>query len=165
MQETGKGHGRPLPVTAFSPNTPPPSRAWARDTEEGGAGRAGPLGKRPPTLKTRASVLAALQVQYSRYWVQPVPRMAGQGPCCSSVLMFKGAWHGAQEGLITPQSPNQAQNHYGAWGSWPSTDCPPPTASHYPIGLTAGLPQSLCPRKGARPGAPRGHLDSWPSVA
>lgn len=86
------------------PKHPPPSQAWARDREEGGAGRADPLGKRPPTLKTRASLLAVLQVQ---------PAQDGRtGSMLSSVLTFKGAWHGAQEGLIIPQSPNQGQNHY-----------------------------------------------------
>lgn len=84
--------------------------------------------------------------------------------CCSSVLIFKGAWHGAQEGLIIPQSPDQGQNHGQAWGSRPSTDCPPPATSHYPTGLTAGLPQSLSPTKRARPGTPCRHLDSWASV-
>lgn len=35
-QATGKGHGRPLPVTALYPNAPPPHQPWARDREEGG---------------------------------------------------------------------------------------------------------------------------------
>lgn len=50
-------------MIALYPNAPPPHQPWVRDTEEGGAGRADSLGKCPPTLKTRASVLAMLRVQ------------------------------------------------------------------------------------------------------
>lgn len=75
------------------------------------------------------------------------PRWQDRVVCCSSVI-FKGAWHGAQEGLIIPQSPGQGQNHCRAWGPGPALTA---RFRHQPLphrpDLSSRPPPRACPQR------------------